>query len=111
MEAVAPFEKVVAVLRRISNAGFAYASTGFVQRRLFNNRRFSRTVVRIARTGAAGVDLARRLGKGNSRWQRFDRWAARDCLVPSLPERRDPDLDRLFLDSTAERTTQASSVG
>jgi hypothetical protein len=57
--------------------------------------------------------VARRLGKGNSRWQRFDRWAARDRLVPSLPERRDSILDRLILilDSTARRTTQASPGG
>src|SRR5262249_55811159 len=68
-----------------------------------DNRRFIDAVLWIARTGAAWADLPERLGKGNTQWRRFDRWAkARrwDRIVAAL---RDPDLDVLVLASTAVR--------
>ena len=68
-----------------------------------DNRRFLDAALRIARTGAAWADLPERLGNANSQWRRFDRWAARGRRGPILAELRDPDLDVLILDSTAER--------
>src|SRR3954454_11152621 len=68
-----------------------------------DNRRFIDAVLWIARTGAAWEDLPERLGKGNSQWRRFDRWAAKGRWDPILAELRDPDLDVLILDSTAVR--------
>ena len=68
-----------------------------------DNRRFLDAVLWIARTGAAWADLPERLGKGNSQWRRFDRWAAKGRWDPILAEWRDPDLDVLSLDSTAVR--------
>jgi transposase len=68
-----------------------------------DNRRFIDAVLWIARTGAAWADLPERLGKGNSQWRRFDRWAARGRWDPILAALRDPDLDVLILDSTAVR--------
>ena len=68
-----------------------------------DNRRFLDAALWIARTGAAWADLPERLGKGNSQWRRFDRWAAKGRWDPILAELRDPDLDRLILDSTAVR--------
>ena len=68
-----------------------------------DNRRFLNAVLWIARTGAAWEDLPERLGKGNSQWRRFDRWAAKGRWDPILAALRDPDLDLLILDSTAVR--------
>src|SRR5688572_5632739 len=68
-----------------------------------NNRRFIDAVLWIARTGAAWEDLPERLGKGNSQWRRFDRWAKAGRWDPILAALRDPDLDVLVLDSTAVR--------
>src|SRR5438270_2584701 len=68
-----------------------------------DNRRFLDAVLWIARTGAAWADLPDRLGKGNSQWRRFDRWAAKGRWDPILALLRDPDLDVLILDSTAVR--------
>ena len=66
-----------------------------------DNRRFLDAVLWIARTGAAWADLPERLGKGNSQWRRFDRWAAKGRWDPILarparpgPGRADPRLDR-----------------
>ena len=68
-----------------------------------DNRRFLDAVLWIARTGAAWDDLPERLGKGNSQWRRFDRWAAKGRWDPILAALRDPDMDVLILDSTAVR--------
>src|SRR3954452_24537161 len=68
-----------------------------------DNRRFLDAVLWIARTGAAWADLPERLGKGNSQWRRFDRWAQKGRWDPILAALRDPDLDVLILDSTAVR--------
>ena len=68
-----------------------------------DNRRFIDAVLWVARTGAAWEDLPERLGKGNSQWRRFDRWAKRGRWDPILAALRDPDLDVLILDSTAVR--------
>ena len=68
-----------------------------------DNRRFINAVLWIARTGAAWEDLPERLGKGNSQWRRFDRWAEKGRWDPILAALRDPDLDVLILDSTAVR--------
>src|SRR5215471_3946587 len=68
-----------------------------------DNRRFIDAVLWIARTGAAWEDLPERLGKGNSQWRRFDRWAKAGRWDPILAALRDPDLDVLILDSTAVR--------
>ena len=68
-----------------------------------DNRRFVNAVLWIARTGAAWEDLPDRLGKANSQWRRFDRWAAKGRWDPILAALRDPDLDVLILDSTAVR--------
>jgi transposase len=68
-----------------------------------DNRRFINAVLWIARTGAAWEDLPERLGKGNSQWRRFDRWAKAGRWDPILTALRDPDLDVLIMDSTAVR--------
>lgn len=68
-----------------------------------DNRRFIDAVLWVARTGAAWEDLPERLGKGNSQWRRFDRWAKKGRWDPILAALRDPDLDILILDSTAVR--------
>ena len=68
-----------------------------------DNRLFIDAVLWVARTGAAWEDLPERLGKGNSQWRRFDRWAKAGRWDPILAALRDPDLDVLILDSTAVR--------
>ena len=68
-----------------------------------DNRRFIDAVLWIARTGAAWEDLPERLGKGNTQWRRFDRWAKAGRWDPILAALRDPELDVLILDSTAVR--------
>jgi transposase len=68
-----------------------------------DNRRFLDAVLYVARTGIPWADLPERLGNWNSRWRRFDRWAATGRWDPILAALRDPDLDVLILDSTAVR--------
>jgi transposase len=68
-----------------------------------NNRRFIDAVLYVARTGIPWADLPERLGKPNTAWRRFDRWAAGGRWDPILAALRDPDLDVLVLDSTAVR--------
>jgi len=68
-----------------------------------DNRRFLNAVLWVARTGAPWADLPERLGKGNSQWRRFDRWAEKGRWAPLLAALRDPELDVLILDSTAVR--------
>src|SRR5437762_11372760 len=68
-----------------------------------DNRLFIDAVLWIARTGTAWEDLPERLGKFNSQWKRFDRWARAGRWDPILAALREPDLDVLILDSTAVR--------
>ena len=68
-----------------------------------DNRRFIDAVLYVARTGIPWADLPERLGKGNTQWRRFDRWARAGRWDPILAALRDPDLDVLILDSTAVR--------
>jgi transposase len=68
-----------------------------------DNRRFLDAVLWIARTGAPWPDLPERLGKANSQWRRFDRWAAKGRWGPILEALRDEDLEWLVLDSTTIR--------
>jgi transposase len=68
-----------------------------------DNRRFIDAVLYVARTGIPWEDLPERLGKANSQWRRFDRWAEAGRWDPILAALRDPDLDVLVLDSTAVR--------
>jgi transposase len=68
-----------------------------------DNRRFINAVLWVARTGAAWADLPDRLGKPNTQWRRFDRWARAGRWDPILAALRDPDLDVLILDSTTVR--------
>ena len=53
--------------------------------------------------GPRGRTCPSDLGKGNSQWRRFDRWAKKGRWDPILAALRDPDLDVLILDSTAVR--------
>lgn len=68
-----------------------------------DNRRFLDAVLWVAKTGAAWRDLPPRLGKWNSQWHRFDRWAAKGRWAPILAELKDEDLEWLVLDSTVVR--------
>src|SRR5262245_13109784 len=68
-----------------------------------DNRRFINAVLWVARTGAAWEDLPERLGKGNSQWRRFDRWAKKGRWQAILEALRDNDWEWLILDSTAVR--------
>ena len=71
-----------------------------------DNRRFIDAVLWIARTGAAWDDLPERLGKGNSQWRRFDRWAKKGVWAKVFEALQDPDLEWLILDSTIVRAHQ-----
>jgi len=68
-----------------------------------DNRRFLDAVLYVAKTGIPWEDLPERLGKGNSQWRRFDRWARAGRWDPLLAALRDPELDVLVLDSTVIR--------
>jgi transposase len=68
-----------------------------------DNRRFLDAVLWIAKTGAPWRDLPERLGRWNSQWRRFDRWAQAGRWDPILAALRDSDLDVLVLDSTVIR--------
>ena len=68
-----------------------------------NNRRFLDAVLWIARTGAPWRDLPERLGKWNSTWRRFDRWARKGVWKRVFEALQDPDLEWLILDSTVIR--------
>jgi transposase len=68
-----------------------------------DNRRFLDAVRRIARTGAPWRDLPARLGRWNSPWGRFDRWATAGRLAALAATLRAPDPDVLPLDATAIR--------
>lgn len=68
-----------------------------------DNRRFMDAVLWIAKTGAPWRDLPERLGKWNSVWKRFDRWARKGTLQMVFEALQDPDLEWLILDSTVIR--------
>jgi transposase len=68
-----------------------------------DNRRFLDAVLWIARTGAPWRDLPDRLGRWNSQWRRFDRWAKAGRFAALTAIFRDPDLDTLLLDATIVR--------
>ena len=68
-----------------------------------DNRQFVNAVLWIAKTGAPWRDLPARLGKWNSQWRRFDRWASKGRLGLMADLLRDPDVDVLILDSTVVR--------
>ena len=68
-----------------------------------DNRRFLDALLWIARTGAPWRDLPAELGRWNSQWRRFDRWAKAGRLAAVAAALRDPELDVLILDSTVIR--------
>ena len=68
-----------------------------------DNRQFLNAVLWIARTGAPWRDLPERLGRWNSQWRRFDRWAKAGRFAALAELLRDPDLDVLIVDSTVVR--------
>lgn len=68
-----------------------------------DNRKFVNAVLWIARTGAPWRDLPRRLGRWNSVWRRFRRWAGAGVWGWVVDAVRDPDLSTLVLDSTVIR--------
>ena len=68
-----------------------------------DNRRFIDAVLWIAKTGAPWRDLPERLGRWNSVWRRFDRWARKGTWVRVFEALQDPDLEWLILDSTVVR--------
>jgi transposase len=68
-----------------------------------DNRRFIDAVLWIAKTGAPWRDLPERLGRWNSVWRRFDRWARKGTWVQVFEALQDPDLEWLILDSTVVR--------
>jgi transposase len=68
-----------------------------------DNRQFLDAVLWIARTGAPWRDLPERLGKWNSQWRRFDRWAKKGVWEQVCTALQDDDLEWLILDSTIIR--------
>jgi transposase len=71
-----------------------------------DNRLFINAVLWIARTGAPWRDLPERFGPWNSVFQRFNRWADRGVWQRIFEAWKDPDLERLMLDSTVIRAHQ-----
>ena len=68
-----------------------------------DNRTFVNAVLWISRTGSPWRDLPPRLGRWNSVWRRFRRWAGAGVWGRVLDALRDPDLSTLVLDSTVVR--------
>jgi transposase len=68
-----------------------------------DDRKFVNAVLWVARTGAPWRDLPRRLGRWNSVWRRFRRWAETGVWGRVLAAVRDPDVSTLILDSTVVR--------
>ena len=74
-----------------------------------DNRRFIDAVLYVARTGIPWRDLPERLGRWNSVWRRFDRWAAKGVWADVMDVLRDEDLEWLILDSAAVRAHPAAA--
>ena len=68
-----------------------------------DSRKFINAILWIARTGAPWRDLPRRLGRWNSVWRRFRRWAEAGVWDHVLEVLADPDATTLILDSTVVR--------
>src|SRR5262245_36316172 len=68
-----------------------------------DNRLFLDAVLWIATTGAPWRDLPERLGRWNSVWRRFDRWAKKGVWRRVFDALQDPDLEWVILDSTVVR--------
>ena len=68
-----------------------------------DNRLSVDAVLWVAKTGAPWRDLPERLGKWNSVWKRFDRWARKGTWRRVFVALQDPDLEWLILDSTIIR--------
>lgn len=68
-----------------------------------DNRKFVNAVLWISRTGSPWRDLPPRLGRWNTVWRRFRRWAGAGVWGGVLDALRDPDLSTLVLDSTVVR--------
>ena len=68
-----------------------------------DNRKFVNAALWVARTGAPWRDLPRRLGRWNSVWRRFRRWAQTGVWGHVLEVLADPDTTTLILDSPVVR--------
>lgn len=68
-----------------------------------NTRRFVDAVLHVAKAGVPWRDLPPELGRWNSAWRRFRRWAAAGVWAAVLAEVRDNDVSTLVLDSTVVR--------
>lgn len=68
-----------------------------------NNRLFVDVVLWIARTGAPWRDLPERLGSGNPRFVRFNRWSKKGVWKRVFEALQDLDLEWLMVDATIVR--------
>ena len=71
-----------------------------------DNRLFLDAVLWVARTGAPWPTLPERVGKPNSVFQRFNRWAKRGVWERVFDALQEPDAEWLLLDSTTVRAHQ-----
>jgi transposase len=76
-----------------------------------DNRQFVNAVLYVARAGCPWRDLPRRLGKWNSVWRRFRRWAGAGVWGRVLAAVRDPDVSTLILGSTVVRAHPDAAGG